>query len=221
MTDQFQKRIFTPGLLLTDAAFLLAHGPSLIGVTRDENITRTFVEKIMTVTTAVNECTYCAWYHAKAAVASGIGAEEVKCLLDLEFQATASEFEIMALLYAQHYAETNRQPEEHMTARLFDAYGQRTAKHILLVIRMISFGNLVGNTWDAILSRFKGRPAPESNVVFELAFFLFTFWFMVPAMWLIRSDGKQTVTLGRPEPMPDSSQRSAAIRVRDGSHRTR
>ncbi len=199
MTDQFEKRIFTPGLFLNDVGYLLTRGPSIMGAARDENITRTFAEKIMTVTTAVNECTYCAWYHAKAAVASGIGAAEVKSLLDLQFQATASDFEIMALLYAQHYAETNRHPETHMTARLFDSYGQRTAKHIMLVIRMISFGNLLGNTWDAVLSRFKGRLAPESNVAFELAFFLLTSWFMFPAMWLMKSDGKKGAVLARPE----------------------
>ena len=199
MSDQFEKRIFTPGLFLNDVGFLLTRGPSIIGAARDENITRTFAEKIMTVTTAVNECTYCAWYHAKAAVASGIGAEEVKSLLHLQFQATTSDFEIMALLYAQHYAETNRQPESQMTARLFDTYGQRTAKHIMLVIRMISFGNLLGNTWDAVLSRLKGRPAPESNVAFELVFFLLTFWFMVPAVWLMKSDGKKGAVLSRPE----------------------
>jgi AhpD family alkylhydroperoxidase len=153
----------------------------------------------MTVTTAVNECTYCAWYHAKAAVASGIGTEEVKSLLALQFQATASDFEMMALLYAQHYAETNRQPETEATARLFDTYGQRPAKHIMLAIRMISFGNLLGNTWDAVLSRFKGRPAPESNVAFELAFVLVTFWFMFPAMWLVKTDGKKGSVLTRPE----------------------
>ena len=205
MTDQFEKRIFTPELFLNDVAFLLTHVPSMIAAARDEDITQMFIEKIMTVTTAVNECTYCAWYHAKASVASGIGAEEVKSLLDLQFQATASDFEIMALLYAQHYAETNRQPETHMTARLFDTYGHRTAKHIVLVIRLISFGNLLGNTWDAVLSRFKGRPAPASNLAFEVAFFLLTFWFMFPAMWLMKSDDKKGAVLARPEERASSS----------------
>jgi AhpD family alkylhydroperoxidase len=188
MKDQFEKRIFTPELFLNDVGFLLTRGPWMIGAVRDEDISRAFVEKIMTVTTAVNECTYCAWYHAKAAVASGVSAEEVQDLLDLQFHATASDRELMALLYAQHYAETNRQPEAQMTARLLETYGARTAQHIMLAIRVISFGNLMGNTWDGVLSRFKGRPAPESNVAFELAFFLLTFWFMFPAMWLMRSD---------------------------------
>lgn len=198
--DQFEKRIFTPGLFVSDVGFLLTRGPWMLGAARNEDITRAFVEKIMTVTTAANGCTYCAWYHAKAAVASGISAEEVKRLLDLQFHATASDYEIMALLYAQQYAETNRRPEPQMTARLFDTYGQRTAKHIMLVIRMISFGNLLGNTWDAVLSRFKGRPAPESNVAFELAFFLLTSWFMFPVMWLMepeRKDEEENAGQGR------------------------
>lgn len=188
LMDQFEKRIFTPGLFVSDVGFLLTRAPWMIRATRNDDITRAFVEKIMTVTTAVNECTYCAWYHAKAAVASGISAEEVRSLLDLQFHATATDFELPALLYAQHYAETDRQPEPQMTARLFDTYGTRTAEDIVLVIRMISFGNLFGNTWDAVLSRFRGRPAPKGNVAFELAFFLLTCWFMLPAMFLMRSE---------------------------------
>src|ERR1019366_7953091 len=50
MTHQFQKRIFTPGLFLNDVGFLLIHGPSIIGAACDHNISRTFIEKIMTVT---------------------------------------------------------------------------------------------------------------------------------------------------------------------------
>jgi AhpD family alkylhydroperoxidase len=204
VTGRFEKRIFTPGLFLDDVAFLLTHAPSMIGAARNDDLSRSFVEKIMAVTTAVNECTYCAWYHAKAAVASGISAEEVRSLFDLQFHATATDFELPALLYAQHYAETDRQPEAAMTAHLSEAYGERTATDIRMVIRMISFGNLFGNTWDAVLSRFRGRPAPQGNVPFELAFFLLSFWFMFPAMGLMRSE-----------------RGSRGTPVRDGSRRTR
>ena len=113
----------------------------------------------MIVTTAVNECGYCSWFHAKQAVASGVSADEVGDMFQLQFQANASPRELTALLYAQHFAETNRNPDAEMTARLFDDYGERTAKHILVLIRTIYFGNLFGNTWDAVLSRFKGHPA--------------------------------------------------------------
>jgi len=63
-------------------------------------------------------------------------------------------------------------------ARLFDEYGERTAEHILVLIRTIYFGNLLGNTWDAVLSRFKGRPAKASSKKLELVFFASMLWFM-------------------------------------------
>jgi len=57
----------------------------------------------------------------------------------------------------------------------FDYYKDKTAKHIILVIRMISFGNLYGNTWDA---------------VFEIFYFLLNFLIMIPAMFIIKKDKK-------------------------------
>jgi len=130
------------------------------------------MEKVMTVVTAVNGCTYCAWFHAKQAVTSGISEKEVKNMLNLLFEADASDFEMPALLYAKHYAETNRNPDEVMTKNLFDFYEERTAKHIILMIRMIFFGNLSGNTCDAFLSRLKGNKAKNSNTIFEALFFI-------------------------------------------------
>ena len=202
MKPGFSRRIFTAGTFLSDVGFLLGRIPSIVGALRDERISRAFVEKIMTVTSAVNGCTYCTWFHAKQAVASGISEEEVKNMLNLQFQAGATDFETPALLYAQHFSETDRAPDDEMTRRLFDFYGEQTAEHVVLFIRMIVFGNLLGNTWDAILGRWKAEPAPGSSVVFECVFFLLTFWFMLPAMILSR----QKSTKGSlPGETPDSA----------------
>jgi hypothetical protein len=75
-----------------------------------------------------------------------------------------------------------------MTKKLFDYYGDKTAKNIILVIRVILFGNLYGNTWDAALSRFKGKPAPDSNIIFEIFYFLMNFLVMFLAMLQIKID---------------------------------
>lgn len=174
--------------MLKDLIFLLTHIPLFIGAARNPSISRSFVEKIMNVTSAVNGCVYCSWFHARQAAAAGIGDAEIRNLFNLQFESDASDFELPALMYAQHYAETDRHPEGEMTARLFDSYGEKTANHILLYIRIITFGNLSGNTWDAVFSRFKGRPAPSSNVVFELVFFFLSFVVMFPTMLLMRRD---------------------------------
>lgn len=186
MERQFHKRIFSAATLLGDLGYLLVRFPRIVGALLDKEISRAFREKIMVVTTAVNECGYCSWFHAKQAVASGVSADEVADMFQLQFQASASPHELTALLYAQHFAETNRNPDAEMTARLFDDYGERTAKHILVLIRTIFFGNLFGNTWDAVLSRFKGNPAEGSSKTFELVFFALVFWFMWIPMLLTR-----------------------------------
>lgn len=182
MERGFNRKIFTAGLFIKDLLFLLYKVPAIIGAMRNREITRAFMEKIMTVVTAVNGCSYCTWFHAKQAVSSGISPDEVKNMLNLQFHADADDFEMIALLYAQHYAETNRRPDPEMTRRLVEFYGERTAAHILLIIRMIFFGNLQGNTFDAFLSRLKGQKAPGSNVVFEAIFFVVNAPLMLPIL---------------------------------------
>ena len=186
----FNKKIFTAKLFFSDLGFLIWNFPGIIAAMRNQKMTRTFIEKIMTVTSAVNGCIYCSWFHAKQAVNIGISEEEVKNMMELQFHADADEYELMALLYAQHFAETNRKPDLEMTEKLFDYYGDKTARHIMLVIRMISFGNLYGNTWDAVISRLKGNPAPGSNILFEIFYFLLNFLIMIPAMLTIKKDKK-------------------------------
>jgi hypothetical protein len=43
-------------------------------------------------------------------------------------------------------------------------------------LRMITFGNLLGNTFDAILSRFSGKPAQGSSLWSELGVLLGAIW---------------------------------------------
>lgn len=188
----YEKKIFTAEILAKDIGFLIKSLPKIVGIFRDKKITRTFIEKIMMVTTAVNGCIYCSWFHAKQAVESGISEEEVRNMLNLQFHADPTEFETVALLYAQHFAETNRNPDLAMTEKLFDYYGEETANHIILVIRMIYFGNLYGNTWDAVISRFKGLPAQNSNIIFEFFYFLINAPIMFPAMIFMKLDKKKT-----------------------------
>jgi len=180
MKDDFDRKIYSFRLLLSDLVFLFRNTVNIFAAMQNKKLGKVFMEKVMTVVTAVNGCTYCTWFHAKQAVSSGISKTEVKNMLNLQFEADASDFEVVALLYAQHYAETNRNPDKEMTKKLFDFYGEKTAKHIILMIRIIFFGNLSGNTFDAFLSRLKGKKAKNSNVVFETLFFIVNAPFMLP-----------------------------------------
>ena len=180
MTQKFNKKIYSLKLLLNDIAFIVGNILQITKAMKNKKINKAFVEKIMLVVTAVNGCTYCAWFHAKKAVSAGINKDEVKNMLKLQFKANATKFEMLALLYAQHYAETNRKPEKEMTEKLTEFYGKKNSKHIFLIIRMIYFGNLTGNTFDAFLSRLKGKKAKNSNIIFEFIFFIIIAPFFLP-----------------------------------------
>lgn len=184
MTQKFTKKIYTTRLLFNDLGFLVSSTSQIRAAFKDEKIGKVFMEKIMTVVTAVNGCKYCEWFHAKQAVAVGISNEEVKNMLSLQFDADASDTEIIGLLYAQHYAETDRHPSEEMTQKLQQFYGEESAKHIILMIRIIFFGNLSGNTFDAFVSRFKGVKAQKSSFLFEFLFSLLTAPIMIPLLLL-------------------------------------
>ncbi len=180
MDHEFDRKIFTARMFIMDTFYLIFKLPTIIGAFRNKKITKAFMEKIMMVVTAVNGCTYCTWFHAKQAISSGISEEEVKNMLKLQFEADASDFETTGLLFAQHYAETDRRPDNDMTYRLFQYYGQKTAKQIMVIIRIIFWGNLTGNTSDAFLSRLKGVKAKNSNVIFETIFFILTAPLLLP-----------------------------------------
>jgi len=190
MKHKFTKKIFTAKLFVGDLGFLLWNAPKIIKVFVGKQNPEHLLEKILIVTDAVNECSYCSWIDAKLALKSGVSEAEINNMLNLQFHTHAAGNEIQALLYAQHYAESNRHPDPDMTRKLFDYYGEKTADHIILAIRAVTFGNLYFNTWGAIISRLKGQPAENSNVVFEIAYFLLNFIIILPFTILKKLDKK-------------------------------
>jgi len=184
--NKFSRKIFSPSLFFSDLAYLITRVFHMISAMRDRQIDRRFMEKIMSVVTAVNGCVYCTWFHAKQAASAGLSDDEIKNMMKLQFESDATDHELIGLLYAQHYAETDRKPEHEMRAQLESFYGARTAGHIELLIRMIYFGNLYGNTFDAFLARLRGSKVQGGNFIFELIFFVLNLPFMVPLLPFVK-----------------------------------
>ena len=120
----------------------------LIHKTMHELISYDFRERLMMVVTQVNGCRYCRSFHAKEALKSGITNEELKVLLAGEIPEDAPLEEIPALVYAQHWAESDAHPDDDAVQRLVDEYGQERADAIQIALRMIRMGNLSGNLLD-------------------------------------------------------------------------
>ena len=129
----------------------------------------------MLVVSSVNGCRYCCYGHSQAALAAGVSEEELQSLLALDLE-TFPIHEVTALTFAQHYAEFNCQPDPTAWQRVVTYYGEKTAHDILAYLRMISFGNLLGNTFDALMSRIAGKPAHGSSLWGELSVLLGVIW---------------------------------------------
>jgi AhpD family alkylhydroperoxidase len=114
-----------------------------------------FRERLMLAVTGVNGCRMCSYYHAKAAVETGLAGEEVRAMLARD-TGRAPEKELPALLYAQHYAESSGNPSDEARARLEEIYGEADAARIETILRMIQTANLLGNSGDYILYRISG-----------------------------------------------------------------
>lgn len=118
-----------------------------------EQVSLRFRERLMLVVTEVNGCRYCSYFHAQVAATSGIHEDELRELLAGSIPAGAPAIELPALIYAQHWAERDGQPDPEAEERLNAAYGRERAEAIHIVLRMIRIGNLLGNTGDYWLYR--------------------------------------------------------------------
>ncbi len=106
----------------------------------------------MLAVTAVYGCRYCSYLHARQGLKSGVSQQEAAALLAGSLETCPPE-EAVALLYAQHWAESNASPDAEAVQRFEHTYGTEKAKAINLVLRMIRIGNLSGNLWDYCLYR--------------------------------------------------------------------
>ena len=153
----FRKRTFSGfGQFLREAAGLLKNWRQIRKAMRSEVISPAFRERLMLAVTAVNECRYCSYAHSKEALKHGISQPELEQLLSGEFKECPRR-EIPAILYAQHWAESDGQPPAEALDELKKHYSPQEIEHIHLYLRMIRLGNLTGNSWDYIISRLPCR----------------------------------------------------------------
>ena len=165
--SSFNKRIFTLSTFAASARDLFAHLDDLHRTSTQRRISRPFAEKIMMAVTQVNGCRYCSYAHTRMALQAGVSEIELHDLLSGELNHLP-EHEIIAVLFAQHYAEQADRYNAAAWQRLQDTYGADVAGDILTHIRVITFANLYGNTFDALLERFRFRPVSGSHFFDEV-----------------------------------------------------
>ncbi|MCK5851237.1 MAG: carboxymuconolactone decarboxylase family protein [Kiritimatiellae bacterium] len=130
--------------------FMLSNREEVHTLMNTKLVSQTFRERLMMAVTSVNGCRYCSYYHSKEALKAGMSPEEIATLTNCEFGNCPDE-EQPALLYAQHWAESNTLPDVEAYQRVLEFYGEEKLSAIEMVLRIIRMGNLMGNTLDYLL----------------------------------------------------------------------
>ncbi|MHA1647963.1 MAG: carboxymuconolactone decarboxylase family protein [Promethearchaeota archaeon] len=138
---------------------------------KSKRISHEFSERIMLAVTTVNGCRYCEWGHTKMAIESGCTDKEIKNILNLDFQGLKKD-EIIALAFAQHFAESKENSSKKALNKLVNEYGIQKAEDIINYCIMITVGNLLGNTVDAFDSRMNGIQVNYGSFFFEFLVYL-------------------------------------------------
>jgi AhpD family alkylhydroperoxidase len=152
--SHFRKRTYGgPGEFLADLRFIFRNRRRIREAT--QLIPADLRERLMLAVTQVNGCRYCAQVHARQALAEGVPPEEVEALLAGTVDNCPPE-QVTGVLYAQHWADTQGEPDPEARRRLVEAYGEAQAEAIDLHLRVIKSGNYLGNTLDYALYKLSG-----------------------------------------------------------------
>jgi AhpD family alkylhydroperoxidase len=121
-------------------------------VMRSNSISPAFRERLMLAVTEVNQCRYCSYAHTKMALQSGLTPGEIRKILQHNLQDCPEE-EFPAILYAQHWAETDGHPDTEIRNTFEMQYGAVKADKIEIILRAMRMANLIGNSLDYIIFR--------------------------------------------------------------------
>ena len=134
-----------------DLKYLLSNRAQIKTAMSSPQLNPAFRERLMLAVTEVNLCRYCRTFHVGQARQAGIPIEEITIYLQGTIPDEVPEEQKLAVCYARHWAETNSQPDLDYIDQVKETYGDDGFKAINMVLRMITMGNLLGNTWDYLL----------------------------------------------------------------------
>ena len=166
-TTELKARIFTTSTFYKHLKISFANFSDLRKSRKTGNVNKAFSEKIMLAVTQVNGCRYCNYMHTKNAIDAGTSEAEINAMLNGELGEIGND-ESLALMFAQHYADTDGTPDKKTYENFVQHYGEQKAADILSNIRVIMAANIHGIAVDALHSRLKGKKMKESKLSNEL-----------------------------------------------------
>ncbi len=119
-------------------------------LTNTTQLTRVYGGRLMVAAAAVYGCRFCSWLHTREALRIGVDREELARLVGGVMEGCPEEYSI-AVLYAQHWAESNAYPDPEAVRRLEETYGEEKANLVNVVLRPIRLVLFVEDLWGSFL----------------------------------------------------------------------
>lgn len=163
-----EERIFTAREFLDIIHLSRVAFPMLKNAKKKKQFSKQLKERIMLAVTNVNGCALCSFVHTKIALKSGLSASEIKSLLGGEKDQVSDE-DLIAILFAEHFAYSKENPDRDIIEKLVDTYGELRANLILASAVMISLTNAIGITMDLLKKRLTFKRDKRSSFLGELA----------------------------------------------------
>lgn len=136
-------------------------------------------EEIMLSVTHVNGCAMCSFVHTKAAINSGMQADEIKNILSGQFDHIPDQ-DVLAAVFGEHFADSHDCPDQESVMRLIKEYGEQKAELIIAACQMITMTNGMGIALDDLYHRIKLKRNKHSNLLTEILNPLLTIILFVP-----------------------------------------
>lgn len=148
-----RKRTFSLPLFMRSFGSAILSLPVLAAALLIPSTSRALREKVMLAVTSVNDCRLCSYVHTGLALAHGVDVDELQHLLDDGAFGNVAGRDAIAVLFAQHFADTGRRPSPAARAALVQGFNTYQRIEILAYIHAIYFANLSANTVEAWLAR--------------------------------------------------------------------
>jgi AhpD family alkylhydroperoxidase len=166
-SKELKARIFTTKDFYKHLKIVVNNFSAIRKSIKSGNVSKAFSEKTMLAVTQVNGCRLCSYVHTKSAIDAGASEEDIKLLLNGELGELNTD-ESLALMFAQHYADTDGNPDKETYEKFVEHYGEQKAADILANIRVIMAANIHGIAIDALQSQVKGKKMNGSKLSNEL-----------------------------------------------------
>jgi AhpD family alkylhydroperoxidase len=156
----------------------MSEAPSIKAI-YDGRLDEGFREQLMVAVAFQNQAPYCNWGHRALASVAGIPDEELGHIEQLNLEELDPKV-AMAVAYVRALVSSDWQDAPaDLRQQMHEHFTWQEIEDIELIARAMDISNRAGNTWDAMLSRLKGHPVEESDLLSEI-FFTYLFLGILP-----------------------------------------